>query len=328
MKTYSHASRNLRLQKLTVMVLLFALLFTITAIVHAASLINNGDFETGDLTGWQPAGDLSVVTSGLDELSNSSLQIVANGNYSARIGDEIPWNGGLTQQSSIEQTVTVPSSVGNGDYLQFAYAIVANDPPDHPEADKPRFRVVVLDKTDGKTIYDSEYKYTSQSSSDWYLGGNDLSQVGSLPYHFAMSDRWVYRPWKQVSIPLEKLAGHQVTIQFEVRDCNYGAHPIYGYLDSVGIGPQTQMQLPDLQGNPVKAVYIQAPFWAPILLLIEKINALWLCILLPLLMLLFLLWLLFRRKQKPVYSPTYIAPVEEVPSTTSGPKGGIRRKMD
>lgn len=320
------ASKRSFFSRLPLLGLLFVLWLITTAATQIAPIISNGDFETGDLTGWQPVGDVSVINTGLDELTNDSLQRVGNGSYAARIGDEIPWDGFATQESSLEQILTIPSTVGQDQFLQFAYAIVANDPPDHPEADKPRFRVMVEDQNVGKTIYDSEYKYTSQTSNDWYLGGKDLNQIGSLPYHFAMGDRWVYRPWKQVNIPLDGLAGHKVLIRFEVRDCNYGAHPIYGYLDSVGVGPKTQLKLPSLAGKPIKADFIKPPFWAPLLFFLEKFNVLWLCFVFPLLLLL-LLWLLLRRKSKPVYS-SYIPRREEEKSEEPRRLGGIRKKMD
>ena len=156
------------------------------------------------------------------------------------------------------------------------------------------------DLTANQTLMDTQYLYTSQSSKDWYLGSGASNQVWNQPYYAMASDRWVFRPWKQVSVPLSGLGGHQVNIRFEVRDCNYGAHAIYGYLDDVRVGSPEDKKMPDLQGNPQQAIYIAPPFWAPILFWFEQWGLTWLCCLIPLLLLLLLLWLLFRKRKQSV----------------------------
>ena len=70
--------------------------------------IVNGGFETGNLTGWTPAGTASVVTGG------------HSGTYAARVGSTSPTNG----DSSIAQTFTVPSGQNT---LTFWYKIVCPD---------------------------------------------------------------------------------------------------------------------------------------------------------------------------------------------------------
>jgi len=300
------------------------------AIFHTTllAIISNGGFETGNLDGWNTNGQAAVATAGTDPITDNSLEKVAEGKYSAVIGDEVPWMGAGPQQSSIDQTIQLPQSLPADTALQFAYAVVANDPPDHPETDKPRFRVLVEDLTSNKKLLDTEYLYTSQSSKEWYLGNGSSNPAWNQPYYMLASDRWIFRPWKQETVPLKGLGGHQIKVHFEVRDCNYGAHAIYGYLDDVRVGSLENKTMPVLHGNPVQAVFIEPPFWAPILFWFERWGLTWLCCLLPLLILLWLLWSLIKRKPRPTYSPEIVVRplVEDEPKQVI--KGGIRRKMD
>ena len=75
----------------------------------AATSITNGGFETGNLTGWTPAGTTSVTTSNPH-----------SGSYAAMLGSTSPTNG----NSSIAQSFTAPSS---GATLTFWYDVVCPD---------------------------------------------------------------------------------------------------------------------------------------------------------------------------------------------------------
>lgn len=308
-------------------------LFTIMAATGFAFLsplldvITNGDFESGTLNGWNTAGQISISTTGLDPTTDNVMERVAQGQYSAQIGDETPWMGGTDQQSSMDQVIQLPQNLPSGSVLEFVYAVVANDPPDHPESDKPRFRILVNDTTSDQLLLDTEYLYTSQTSKDWYLGTGASNQVWNQPYYMLAGDRWVFRPWKLVSIPLSGLNGHELTIRFEVRDCNYGAHAIYGLLDNVRVGSPSNDKLPALQGNPQQAVYIAPPIWAPILHWFETWGIIWACCLIPLLILGSLLFMLLRRRTRPRMESTfYPIPSEKEPESKI--TGGIRKKLD
>ena len=83
---------------------------TITLTVTAATGgIVNGDFETGNLTGWTSSGTTAVVSSGAH-----------SGTYAAQVGGTSPTNG----DSSIAQTFTVPSGMGT---LSFWYQVHCPD---------------------------------------------------------------------------------------------------------------------------------------------------------------------------------------------------------
>lgn len=281
-------------------VVLFAVLVVIAnsgfLFFQTSTDFKNGDFELGNLDGWSHDGQVTVVSVGTDASTNNHLQRVAEGQYSAMVGDDVPWmSNDENQDSYLEQTIQLPQSIASGTVLEFAYAVVANDPPDHPDTDKPRFRVLVSDSNTNKLLLDTEYLYTSQTSKDWYLGAGSTNPVWNQPYYTLAGDRWVFRPWKLESISLSGLDGHVLTIRFEVRDCNYGAHAIYGLLDGVRIGSPANLTLPDLQGDPQQAVYVDPPFWAPLLHWLEQWGIIWLCCLLPILLLLGLLWLFLSR---------------------------------
>jgi hypothetical protein len=261
--------------------------------------IQNGGFETGDLDGWAINGEVSVVEVDTDSTTGDYLQQVADGQYAAMIGDSAPWSGTGQQQSGLEQTVLIPSNTPSDAVLQFTYAVVANDPPNHPEADKPRFRVLVQDIDTQQVLSDTNYTYTSQTSGEWYLGERLTGSISQQPFSTLNQDRWVFKPWTEVQIPVNGLSGHNLRILFEVRDCNWGAHPIYGLLDQVRIGSPVSLTIPPLNGTPSPAVYINPPFWAGITQWLEQMGLIWLCCLLPLLFLLgLLLWLFLNNRSR------------------------------
>lgn len=261
--------------------------------------VQNGYFESGDLTGWAVNGEVSPVGTGTDSTTGNHLQQVSEGKYSAMIGDAVPWSDSGQQQSGLEQTVIVPSNVLSNAVLQFTYAVVANDPPNHPESDKPRFRVLVQDVSTQKILSDTNYTYTSQTSGEWYLGEGMAGGISQQPFSTLNQDRWVFKPWTEVQIPISGLNGHNLRILFEVRDCNWGAHPIYGLLDQVRIGSPSSSTIPSLIGNPSQAAYITPPFWADFTQWLEQMGLIWLCCLLPLLFLLgLLLWFFLNNRSR------------------------------
>lgn len=276
---------------------LVALGSTAPAIADSNVLVN-GDFEDGTVRGWQTQGNVTIVSDGVDAYTNGALKTVGGGARSARIGDERPWQGSpsANQNSSIAQEALVPAvELGQTKVvMQFAYAVVANDPPSHREPDKPLFRVLVQDLSSAEVLYDTDQRYTSQTSGKWYLGTGD--QFASL----SGADRWVFTPWQAVEIDLTKRVGHRIRMEFIVRDCNLGAHAAYGYLDHVGVGSTRQIDTPQLIGNPPLAPFVDPG-------IIDLINGFsdlqrlpwWLlCCLLPLLALLLLsMWLISRSQR-------------------------------
>jgi hypothetical protein len=84
---------------------------SVTLVVNPtpATVIVNGGFETGDLTGWTIGGATSISTT------------AHTGTYSAQVGSSSPFNG----DSSISQAFTAPASTGHT--LSFWYRVVCTD---------------------------------------------------------------------------------------------------------------------------------------------------------------------------------------------------------
>jgi hypothetical protein len=294
----------------------------------------NGDFEKGDRSGWMPIGDVAIVQDQLDPFTKSSLHTVGEGHYSAKIGDETPWGISGPQSSVLTQDVTVPPAGldGGSAILQFAYAVVANDPPSHPDHDKPFFRTRIINLTTGKSLYDTDEVFTNQTSGQWYLGaGSNGLPLGAI-FARGSGDRWVFKPWTLVERDLKGLEGQTLRIEFSVRDCNPSAHAAYGYLDGVYVGPPRKIALPSLVGNPQLAPFEGASTLGRLFGVGEQqLGSLWwlLCCLLPLLLLLAgLIGLRQRRRSLPSLEP--VAP--PVPPRTTEPspkhKSGFRPKDD
>jgi hypothetical protein len=290
----------------------FVLQLTTNTIVSHAQTNNTTiwDFEDGDFSDWTTTGQVQVVSASIDQLTNGHMTNVAQGQYSLRVGDDVPWRYAGEQTSTVIQNMVVPQA-GGKPVLQFSYAVVANDPPAHPEIDKPFFHIEVRDLTRGDVLPVGDFKYTDQLSQEWFLGGapNDqgLSQIG---FSRLSGDRWVFIPWKHEVVDLSDRIGNQIQLVFTVRDCNPTAHAAYGYLDNISIGGEvTPPSLPALLGQPIAAGPPPAPS-------ITQQSATWLeryalwpwCLLLPFLALLALcIWWLRR--------PRVIAATEESLST-------------
>ncbi len=245
---------------------------TKTAYAQAAVSDN---FESGGFGDWTTSGQVSIVGSAIDPQTANGMQTVAQGNYSVRVGDEVAWAVAGDQVSSIEREVVVPS--GGKPVLQFSYAVVANDPPSHDLVDKPNFRLEITDLTTNETLPVGDFKYSSQTSGDWFLGsspdGLDISQRS----FFAFSgDRWVFIPWKHEKVDLGGRGGHQLRIRFVLSDCNPQGHAAYGYFDNIRIGDEVALpSLPALVNTPIPAgVPIDPGFLASFLRWIEQ-NKIW-----------------------------------------------------
>jgi hypothetical protein len=81
---------------------------TVTVTAAGGTGVTNGGFETGDFTGWTPAGATSISST------------AHSGTHSAQVGSTTAFNG----DSSISQTFTVPASGGT---LSFWYQVHCTD---------------------------------------------------------------------------------------------------------------------------------------------------------------------------------------------------------
>jgi len=269
----------------------------------------NGDFESGDLSGWMIEGDATVIQDSLDSLTDNSLHKVGEGNFSAQIGDATPWGNQGPQRSSISQEIIVPPPEGqNKVVMQVSYAVVANDPPSHEKQDKPLFWFIVKDLTTDDTIYDTDIIYTSQSSGEWYLGFDPNQTTTQKGFSYLSGDRWVFKPWQTLEIDLSDRVGNHILLEFVVRDCNLSAHAAYGYLDNIHIGTPKAMTPPPLEGNPEIAPFIKPTLKGRLFRMVEKFRLWpWILCCIPLLPLLLIAMALSRRKQTtPANFSTYM----------------------
>ncbi len=254
------------------------------------------DFESGAVGDWQTSGQVQVITDTIDTLTDSAMHSVAQGQYSVMVGDAIPWGAGGNQFSSIEHTIQIPQI--DKPVLQYSYAVMANDPPAHPETDKPYFRLQIQDLTTGDVLPVSDFKYTSQTNQEWFLGQPPVdASLSQSSFSQLGGDRWVFIPWKHEKVDLAGRGGHQLLINFTVRDCNPTAHAAYGYLDNIRAGQEvappplpTLVKQPQPAGPPPGAGLI-----ASLLNFTEQAH-IWPWCLLPLLLIpLALLWYVLSR---------------------------------
>lgn len=208
------------------------------------------DFESGNLDDWLVQGQVDLVSNAIDSQTMDTLPTVAQGNFSVRIGDEMPWGVVGDRVSAIERELTIPSV--DQPVLQFSYAVIANDPANHDQDDKPSFSLEIFDLTTNELLPVSDFQYSSQTSDAWLLGrAPNAADVGQTSFQWINGDRWVFIPWRHEQVDLSGRAGHRMRISFILSDCWPSAHAAYGYFDNIRIGSEAPPPpLPPLVGTP------------------------------------------------------------------------------
>jgi len=208
----------------------------------------NGDFETGDFTGWTTQGargtgysslcgtplppEAAIKSPGLQHyaLFDPCINFVWQGAHAAMLGDSIPWGydpNTEPQCNSLSQDVVIPS---NPSQFSFAYAVLASN-PGHGWGDDPYFNVRVEDLTTHTVLYDVTDYTTSYNPADpcnpWCLGGWDYYGGADV----------VYRCWTNVVLDLSSIAGDTVRLSLLASDCTPDAHFCEAFLDGAGVQP-------------------------------------------------------------------------------------------
>ena len=197
----------------------------------------NTDFEYGDFTGWSGRrgsccpinlpfpgivpGRHTIMTPGIDPHSCGNLNTVYQGGFSARLGND---NVG-SQAEGLSYTFMVdPQST----LVQYAYAVVFQD-PGHDDGEQPLFnsRVRLMD---GSIVECTEYSVSAGPNLPDYSYCDEFDILGN-PIQVAYSD------WRIIAIDLSAQVGQMVTLEFEVGDCDLGAHYGYAYIDAISCGP-------------------------------------------------------------------------------------------
>lgn len=190
---------------------------------------HNADFETGTLNSWDAftgtccGGGITtpgivngrhtvVGNSGFDPLSLDTISYIApsGGNYSVRLGNSDV--GGEAEKLTKSFLVTSANTA-----FTYQYALLLEDPSGHPQNDKPKFEVKLLDQNmqviPGPCGY---YQVTAgPATNTWFQNGGIR-----------------YKDWATVGIDLTAYIGQVMTIEFSVEDCGYGGHFGYAYIDS------------------------------------------------------------------------------------------------
>lgn len=207
-------------------------LLALVAWAPAASAgIINGGFETGNLTGWTPTGQVSVVGAGTDPRTLGNLVLPGIDSFSARVGDQNAWGYTGSQASSITQTF-----VADATDLYFAWAavgLVPNNGVPHSLAETPWFSVDVFDVTSSTTLKNEQF-YTGNLGSitpGWLAGATHTGALG-----IDDAGIWYYRPWVQYHLAGMTI-GDQIRVTLLTRDCSLGGHASYAYLDGFGQVP-------------------------------------------------------------------------------------------
>lgn len=196
----------------------------------------NGNFQTGDFTGWTLGGGYwyggwpmdpssylpggtnfnitgsrsAVVTDYLDPYTDNQLHsVLAPNQYSARINDRIN-----------DYTVSVISQAVNNytdPYIYFAWAAVLEG--SHGLTDSDNFTLLLRDLTTGKDLYNVSYSSASAAGTKLFTQS---------------SSGWFYTPWQLEKLDVSSLQGHDFTLTLLGSDCPYGGHAGYVYLDGFG----------------------------------------------------------------------------------------------
>ena len=229
------------------------LIFTV-----AFAIFTNGDFETGDFTGWtistflnngytQPPGsggtDLSSVVGGplvaplslSDPNTNGNLKYPAFGHYSARVNSELSYyDGGYpANANTISQTTTaVIDPLDGKSHVRFTYAAVMVNPSfPHTDEEKPYFRVKVINVSNGNDVIYDFSSYVGEPGKDWQTG----PAFGTIP-----GDVWQYLDWTYVDLASSALhpvaAGNTIRLEITAAGCSPTGHPGYVYVDEITDG--------------------------------------------------------------------------------------------
>lgn len=187
----------------------------------------NLDFEDGNFNNWTgTTGTYTTIFSspspgivtgrhtlmtapGTDANTGNQLQVIApGGSVSCRLGND---NAGY----EAEQLLYSMSVTSQNALFIYRYAVVLED-PGHPANAQPTFDIKLKD-SNGNLL-------------DTVCGLYQVTAGAGIPgFQTNGSVRW--KDWTTVGLDLTPYIGQTVTIEFTTRDCNYGGHFGYAYID-------------------------------------------------------------------------------------------------
>ncbi|MCB0396591.1 MAG: gliding motility-associated C-terminal domain-containing protein [Flavobacteriales bacterium] len=189
----------------------------------------NLDFEYGDFTNWNGfigtccgggintpgiySGRHTIMSAmGTDANSNNEITFLAPGGgaHAVRLGND---HVNYQAEKLVKTFQVTPFNSG----ILYQYAVILEDPNGHPQNDKPKFEVKILDST--KTVIPGPcgyYQVTAGPATDnWKKNG-----------------RVRYKDWTTVGVDLSAYIGQTMTIEFSTEDCGWGGHFGYAYVDA------------------------------------------------------------------------------------------------
>jgi uncharacterized repeat protein (TIGR01451 family) len=222
---------------------LLLVLFSVQFVIAQNDSLVNGNFESGDFTGWELfEGEVSVnsfemvnivpvtppsIQHAIDSVSDDPIigaalpRVYPNGGlYSAELGDG---NGTGGQASRIKQIFLV-DSIDNA--LAYHFSLVMESPQGHTLGEMPFFSARIIDQN-GDTIYNNEV-----TSLDVNSGGDP---------DFIAYAAGVYLPWTTNYVDLSDYVGEYVTLEFTSGDCAQSGHYGYAYVEAESVTPTTCM---------------------------------------------------------------------------------------
>lgn len=231
---------------------LFSMICALAIVSSVLALVSNGNFETGDFTGWSKStflnkgfnsaraaggADLSAIVGGpsasplslSDSHTNDVVKYPAYGHYSVRVNSDQSYRGAGHSQNGNIVSQTVSAVLDPSDnlwHLRFAYAAVMVDPLDHTVDEKPYFRVRLINSSKGDDVLYDFSSYVGEPGKNWADG----------PL-FNSTDSWKYIDWTYIDIassvahPVD--AGDDILIEVIAAGCQPGGHPGYVYVDEI-----------------------------------------------------------------------------------------------
>ena len=196
-----------------------------TGTVNSGSCLTPPDPNVGVVPVWTLSGPVfsqhtmlsSTPGNGVDQYGGFPQNCPNGSGHSIKLGDNVP----NRSAARVKYTFTIP--IGQDEFsLTYFYAIILQDLLGHCDEQKPKFKIQVIDVTDGNI---------PQSCSSF-----DFNSNGSLPGFFTSPSSPANAPvrckdWSAASINLKGYAGKTFDLIFSTQDCSQGGHFGYAYID-------------------------------------------------------------------------------------------------
>jgi hypothetical protein len=199
------------------LLLLFLIFFNNVIFAFGQTCPTNINFEFGDFNNWNVSAfaDTIIISDTTKDACGAFPMLCPNGGkYTARIGDTL--GTPLETDSQIVTYTYLVTSLNSN--LNINYAIVIQDGNHALLLDNPYWRCTINDVS-GNQI-DELYYPIGQAGPPLYLISPTCPQFTC------------YLPWQTWTVDLNTYIGQTVTINNLVKNCKWGDHKCYVYLDA------------------------------------------------------------------------------------------------